>query len=356
MGTFLSKKFLDLHAYTPGEQPQDMAYTKLNTNESPFAPSPLVEEKVREEAGRLNLYCDPECRLLRQRAASLYGVAAANILPVNGSDELLYFAFMAFGDAEHPVAYPDISYGFYSVYAAVNQIPSHVIPLREDFSLDYRDYCGLHENIVIANPNAPTGILLPVWQIEEIVRSNPHNVVLIDEAYIDFGGQSCVPLIHKYDNLLVAQTFSKSRSLAGARLGFGIASSQLVGDLSTIKYSVDPYHVNRMTQAAGIAAMDTDAYYKDNCRSIMENRAYTTRRLEEMGFCVLPSSANFIFARHPRMSGEALYLRLKEKAILVRHFKTARIADFVRITIGTKEQMDILLQAVSQLLDDSDGQ
>lgn len=354
MTSFLSPKFSSLEAYTPGEQPRDMVYTKLNTNESPFAPAVEVEQAVLQESRRLQLYCDPECTDLRKQAAQTYGVAAENILPVNGSDELLYFAFMAFADEQHPVAFPDISYGFYPVYAAVNHVPAHVIPLKDDFSIDHRDYCGLNENIVIANPNAPTGMLLSVAQIEEIVASNPHNVVLIDEAYIDFGGQSCVPLIHKYANLLVARTFSKSYSLAGARLGLGFAQADLIRDLNTIKYSVNPYNVNRMSQAAGIAALQNNDYYRDNCRTIMQNRSYTTVELEKLGFTVLPSQANFIFARSDRMSGNDLYLGLKQRGVLVRYFARPRIDDFLRITIGSREQMDILLASVKALLEEKE--
>jgi histidinol-phosphate aminotransferase len=350
MSRFLSQKHQELEPYTPGEQPRDAQYTKLNTNESPFPPSQAVVEAAAREAGRLNLYCDPECTDLRQKAAALYGLKPENILPVNGSDEILYFAFMAFCDETHPVAFPDISYGFYPVYAAIHHVPAHIIPLKEDFSIDYRDYCGLNQTIVIANPNAPTGMALKPQQIEEILRTNPNNVVVIDEAYVDFGGQSCVPLIQKYDNLLVTQTFSKSRSLAGARLGFGLGCETLIQDLNTIKYSTNPYNINRMTQAAGIAAIETDDYYQKNCQTIIENRAYTTAALETMGFQVLPSCSNFLFAQSDRISGKALYQRLKERGVLVRHFDKERIGNFVRITVGTRAQMDILLMTIESIL------
>jgi histidinol-phosphate aminotransferase len=350
MSRFFSSKHADLEPYTPGEQPRDTQYTKLNTNESPFPPSPAVIQAVTQEAGRLNLYCDPECTLLRQKVAQLYGVKPENILPVNGSDEILYFAFMAYGDETHPIAFPDISYGFYAVYAAIHHVPAHIIPLKEDFSIDYRDYCGLHETIVIANPNAPTGMTLTRAQVEEILKTNPNNVVVIDEAYVDFGGESCVSLINQYENLLVTQTFSKSRSLAGARLGFGIACESLIKDLNTLKYSTNPYNINRMTQAAGVAAVETNDYYLQNAQTIVENRAYTKAALEQLGFTVLPSCSNFLFARHPAISGAALYGELKKRAVLVRHFDKERIDPFVRITIGTKQQMDTLLQAVKTIL------
>jgi histidinol-phosphate aminotransferase len=240
MSRFLSQQFASLTPYTPGEQPRDQQYVKLNTNESPFPPSPGVLRVVAEESARLNLYCDPECTLLRQAAAELYGVEPKNVLPVNGSDEALYFTFLAFGDKTHPFAYPEISYGFYPVYAKLTHVPAREIPLKSGFTVDYRDYLGIKEHIVIANPNAPTGVCLNVGEIEQIVRANPDSVVVIDEAYIDFGGESCVPLVNKYDNLLVIQTFSKSRSLAGARLGFAVGNEELIRDLNTIKYSVKP--------------------------------------------------------------------------------------------------------------------
>ena len=350
MSRFLSGKYATLTPYVPGEQPRDAQYVKLNTNESPFPPSPRVVAAAEREANRLNLYSDPECVLLRQAAAKLYGVEPENVLPVNGSDEILYFAFLAFGDKANPFAYADISYGFYPVYARFCEVPSREIPLKSDFSLDYRDYLGIREHVLIANPNAPTGTCLPLWQIEEIAKSNPDRVVIIDEAYVDFGGESCVPLTKKYDNLLAIQTFSKSRSLAGARLGFGIGNEQLIRDLNTVKYSINPYNVNRMTQAAGVAAMEDDAYYQENAISIMAVRAETTVQLQSLGFTVLPSSANFIFAKSDRIGGEELYLSLKARGVLVRHFTKERIKDFCRITIGTRDQMQILLTNIHAIL------
>jgi histidinol-phosphate aminotransferase len=265
MSRFFSKKFNSLIPYVPGEQPKDMKYIKLNTNESPYPPSPAVSAAVKEEAGRLQLYSDPECTLLRQKASEVFGVDPEQIIMTNGSDEVLNFAFMAFSDCEHPIAFADITYGFYSVFAEINRIPYDIIPLKDDFSIDYRDYLGINKNIVIANPNAPTGLTLPLSEIEEIVRSNKNNVVIIDEAYVDFGAESAVSLVDKYDNLLVTGTFSKSRSMAGARLGFGIGCRELIRDLGTIKYSTNPYNVNRMTAAAGYAALCENDYYLENC-------------------------------------------------------------------------------------------
>ncbi|MEN6636979.1 MAG: histidinol-phosphate transaminase [Clostridiaceae bacterium] len=350
MSRFLSAKYATLTPYVPGEQPRDMKYVKLNTNESPFPPSPRVIAAAEYEAGRLNLYSDPECTELKSAAAKLYGVEPKNVLPVNGSDEILYFAFLAFGDRDNPFAFADISYGFYPVYARFCEVPSREIPLKDDFSLDYRDYLGIAEHVLIANPNAPTGVCIPVWQIEEIVRSNPDRVVIIDEAYIDFGGESCVPLVNKYDNLLVIQTFSKSRSLAGARLGFGIGCEALIRDLNTVKYSINPYNVNRMTQAAGVAAIEDDAYYLENAKTIMEIRAEAMQQLKTLGFTVLPSCANFVFAKSDRIGGEELYQTLKSRGVLVRHLSKERIKDFCRITIGTREQMEILIKNIQEIL------
>lgn len=351
MSRFLSERFASLEAYTPGEQPQDMQYVKLNTNESPFPPSPEVIQAVNAcEVGKLNLYPDPECKNLRKKLAALYGVGEENVFLANGSDDILNFAFMAFCDQSRPVAFPAISYGFYPVYADLYQLPFEKIPLREDFRLEPEDYCGINKNIVIANPNAPTGRAISVADIEKILRSNPEHVVLIDEAYIDFGGESCYRLIDRYENLLVCQTFSKSRSLAGGRLGFALGSRELIEDLNKIKYSTNPYNINRLTMVAAEAAVDSNDYYMNNCRIIAENRAYTVAELDKLGFETIPSVANFIFTRHKTIKGNTLYSHLKSKGILVRHWSKPNIEDYVRITIGSREQMDALLEKVREIL------
>ena len=346
MSRFFSQKYASLDAYVPGEQPKDKKYVKLNTNESPFPPSKSVIDAVSREACELMLYSDPECYELTKKCAELYGVSRDMVLMTNGSDEILNFAFMAFCDKYHPIVFPDITYGFYPVFAELNGIPYERIPLTEDFRVNYRDYVRIGKNIVIANPNAPTGIALPLSEVEEIVKTNPDNIVIIDEAYVDFGAESAVPLVHKYDNLIVTMTFSKSRSMAGARLGFAIANGELIRDMNTIKYSTNPYNVNRMTAAAGIAALSDNSYYMNNCRIIEENREYAKSRLEELGFSVLPTKANFLFATSPHVSGEELYLKLKEAGILVRHFSNERIKEYNRITVGTRAEMDALLSTV----------
>ena len=350
MSRFFSNKFNSLEAYTPGEQPQDKSYIKLNTNESPFPPSPAVIEAVSGEVGRLQLYSDPECKLLVNKFAEVYGIKPEQVVMTNGSDEALYFSFLAFSDAERPIVFPDITYGFYPVFAKLIGIPFEEIPLSDDLSVRVEDYVGIGKNIVLANPNAPTGKCLSLADIERIVASNPDNVVIIDEAYVDFGGESAVSLIEKYNNLIVTGTFSKSRSLAGARLGFAISNKEIVKDLNTVRFSTNPYNINRMTMAAGYAALSENSYYMDNCRTIIENREYTAEALRRLGFEVVPSSANFLFVKSREVSGERLYRDLKAMGILVRHFSGERIREYNRITVGTREQMDALIYAVKLIL------
>ncbi len=352
MSEFLSGKYAALTPYTPGEQPKDSQYIKLNTNESPFPLPPSAVERVAAETKKTQLYSDPESAELTGLTAATLGVKLSEVLMTNGSDEALNFAFMAFCDKNKGMAFPDISYGFYEVFAKLYGIPYRQIPLKADFTVDYRDYLGITENIVIANPNAPTGLCLSRKEVEEILRSNPKNVVVIDEAYVDFGGESCVPLIHKYDNLLVTQTFSKSRSLAGGRLGMAIGCEKLIADLKMMKYSTNPYNVNRLTAAAGCAALEEKGWFENNVKTIQENREYTAKELEKLGFTVLNSKANFLFAKTEELSGERLYMRLKEKGILVRHFTGERIKEFNRITVGTKAQMDSLLCAIKEILEE----
>lgn len=344
MSRFLSQRFAALEPYTPGEQPQDRIYIKLNTNESPYPPSPRVLEAVNaEQVSMLNLYPDPTCGLLRQRLAQTYGVLPENVFVTNGSDDILNMSFMAFCDPDHGIAFPDITYGFYSVYGQLHDIPCRVIPLTEDYRIHVPDYVNIGSNVIIANPNAPTGIALSLEEIERIVQSNPDHVVMIDEAYVDFGAVSALPLLGQYKNLLIIRTYSKSRSLAGARLGFAIGDAALIEDLERIKYSMNPYDINRLTQVAGIACLESDDYYKANAENIISVRDYTKKALEERGFTVLSSDANFVFAKKPGISGRDLYQFLRENGVLVRWFDKERIRDFLRITIGTREQMDKLL-------------
>ena len=351
MSRFLNPQYQNLEAYTPGEQPRDMQYIKLNTNESPYPPAPSVVAAIDgEQVEQLRLYSDPTAKILKEKLAELYGVKTENVFVSNGSDEVLNFAFMAFGG--NGVVFPDISYGFYQVYGDLYGLDCEKIPLKEDFSIDYREYCGKNKMVVIANPNAPTGLSLSVAEIEQIVASNPDSLVLIDEAYVDFGGESCLPLLENYDNLLITRTFSKSRCLAGGRLGYAFASAEIITDLEKIKYSTNPYNINRLTLYLGEATVDAEGYYQEKCAEIIATREWTEKELKKLKFDVLPSKTNFLFAKTDKMDGGELYEKLKKKGILVRHFGNPRICQFNRITIGTREQMEKFVEVVAEILED----
>lgn len=352
MSRFFSSRYSNLTPYTPGEQPDRMQeYIKLNTNESPYPPHEDVVKAAAEAAAGLQIYSKPEWSELTEKLAEINGVEPDQIILTNGSDEVLNFAFMAFADENAPLVFPDITYGFYPVFAELNHIPYDEIPVGDDFAVDPGDYLGIGRTIVIANPNSPTGTYMSLDKIEDIVQLNPDNVVIIDEAYVDFGAESAVKLVDRYDNLLVTQTFSKSRSLAGGRLGFGTGSRELIADLNTIKYSTNPYNVNSMTAAAGLASVMNNDYYMSNCGSIMETRQWTRSHLEELGFEVTDSKANFLFVKSDRIDGEKLYLELKEKGILIRHFTKDRIAQYNRVSIGTMSQMEAFIRAVETILE-----
>lgn len=349
MSNFLSERLQPLEEYVPGEQPQDKKYIKLNTNESPYPPSEkVIDALTSDEVRDLRLYCDPDCKKLKTALAGLYGVKDENIFLSNGSDDILNFAFMAYG--QNGAAFADITYGFYSVFAELHSVEPEIIPLKDDFSLDKEAFKNKNKLVVIANPNAPTGLALSVGEVEEIVASNRDSVVVIDEAYVDFGADSAAKLISKYDNLLVVQTFSKSRSLAGGRLGFAIANKALIADLEKIKYSTNPYNINRLTQVAGLATVNDNGYYMDKCKKIAETREWVSKELEKLGFFVLPSKANFIFAKSDKISGKELYERLKENGVLIRHFEKPRISEFNRITVGSNKQMEVFLTKVKEIL------
>lgn len=352
MSKFFSNKFNTLVPYTPGEQPKDTQYIKLNTNESPYSPSEKAINYACKAAENVQLYSDPECRELVKTAAEKFNISQDEIIFTNGSDEVLNFAFMAYCDDKCPAVFADITYGFYKVFAQINNIKSKVIPLKEDFSIDITDYYNANGTIFIANPNAPTGITMTPKEIELILQNNKDNIVVIDEAYVDFGAQSVVSLTKKYDNLLVTQTFSKSRSLAGGRLGFGIASKEIIRDLNTIKYSTNPYNVNSLTMAMGVGTLLDDEYCMDNCKKVMTTRAWTVNELSNLGFSMTDSKANFIFAKHNKISGKDIYLKLKEKGVLIRHFDTEKLTDYNRITIGSEEQMKIFIERLKEVLEE----
>lgn len=355
MSRFFAENHKYLIPYVPGEQPRDQQYIKLNTNESPFPPSPGVIAALNaDEVSRLNLYSDPTVSSLNQAIANYYRLPVDRIFVGNGSDEVLAFAFQAFCDNRHPLIFPDVTYGCYSVFSDLYGIPYSRIPLDDSFTIRVEDYVDRRENVVIANPNAQTGTYLSPDQIERLVSSNPDRLVIVDEAYIDFGGQTAVPLTEKYDNLLVVQTFSKSRNLAGARVGFAVGAPDLISDLLTIKYSFNPYNINRLSMAAAVEAISDEAYFKRCTDAIRYNREWTRAQLTVLGFECTDSYANFLLARSDRMDGESLYLRLKSRGILVRHFADPRISDYVRITIGSMEQMQALIFAIGELIADGD--
>ena len=351
MSKFLNQAIEAMSAYVPGEQPRDKAYIKLNTNENPYPPAPaVIAAMTAAEVEDLRLYSDPTAKVLKGKLAELYGLQPENIYVGNGSDEVLYFLFRAYG--QRGAAFPDISYGFYSVFAELCGIDATVIPLEEDFTIDPAKYYGQDRFIVIANPNAPTGLSLTLDQIEGILQANPNAVVAIDEAYVDFGGESAYPLTAKYENLIVVRTFSKSRSMAGARLGYALGPKALIADLEKIKYSVNPYNVNRLTLRLGEATVDAEPYYQEKCAAIIATREETAKALKNLGFTVLPSRTNFLFVKSDKIGGRELYEKLKDRGILVRHFGNPRISDYIRMTIGTDEQMDQCLAAIRAILEE----
>ncbi|MBQ6256392.1 MAG: histidinol-phosphate transaminase, partial [Clostridia bacterium] len=321
---------------------------KLNTNESPFPPAPGVAEAVQQAADSLQLYNDLSAAKLTGLLAKTYGVKENQVFVGNGSDEVLAFAFQAFGGGG--LAFPDITYGCYTVWAGLYHLDAKIVPLKDDFSIDPADYDGNDRCVVIANPNAPTGMALPLSAIAEIAESNPDQVLIVDEAYVDFGAESAVALLPEYDNILVVQTFSKSRQMAGARLGFAMGSEELIKDMNLIRFSFHPYNANTLTQAAGAAALEQPEYFEACRQTIMENRAWTKAELEKQGFRVLDSKANFLFVQAPGMTGGEYQKKLREKNILIRYFDQPRIRDFTRVTIGSIAQMEKLIEATKEIM------
>ena len=351
MSRFLSERYSKIEPYTPGEQPKMNNLIKLNTNESPFPPSPNVIKALNEtEISKLNLYSDPDTKEVTDAVAKVMGVSSNQVLMGNGSDEILAFAFQAFCDKEHQPCFADITYGFYPVFCELYGLEPEIIPLKDDLSIDFNDYIGKNKPIFIANPNAPTGLALSLDKIEKILQSNKDTIVLIDEAYVDFGAESAISLIDKYDNLIVSRTFSKSRNLAGARIGFAVSNPELIADMCKMKFSFNPYNLNRLSIIAGKESV-LDIEYFDSCiKEIISTREYTVAELTKRGFSIPDSKANFIFAKHCTLSGEEYFTKLRQRSIIVRHFSKKKIKDYVRITIGSKEQMDALINATDEIL------
>ena len=353
---YWSPRIRELAPYVPGEQPRQSDIVKLNTNENPYPPSPQVLAAVRAAADdRLRLYPPPEADELKAAIATYHGVAADQVFVGNGSDEVLAHAFLGLLDHGRPVWFPDITYSFYPVYCRLYGIPWREMPLDADYAIDIADYCGGEQGgdsggIVIANPNAPTGRALPRAAIAALAAANRDAVVLVDEAYVDFGAESAVALVADHPNLLVVQTLSKARSLAGLRLGFAIGDAGLIEALDRVKNSFNSYPLDRLAIAGGIAAFHDEGYFQAQRQRIITSREMLVRALAGLGFEVLPSAANFVFARHPQRSGRELYDGLRSRAVLVRHFEKPRIAQFLRITVGTEVQHQRLLAALGDLL------
>lgn len=349
---FWSPEVRELEPYVPGEQPKIQNLLKLNTNENPYPPSPKVVEAVQavlhEQAGVLRLYPDPDATALKQAIAKQQDIDVSQVFVGNGSDEVLAHIFKAFFLQDEPILYPDITYSFYPVYSQFFGTKTKEIPLNENFEIDVRDYTQPNGGVIITNPNAPTSIALSLAEIEQVLQANPDRVVVIDEAYVDFGAESAVSLINRYENLVVCQTTSKSRSLAGLRVGFAIAQSHLIAALEAVKNSFNSYPIDRFAIAAAVASFEDQAYFEEQCQKVITSREKLVRDLTELGFNVLPSKANFIFATHSQHDAGQLAQKLREQGIIVRYFNKPRINQFLRITVGTDEQNARLVQTLKQ--------
>lgn len=337
--------------YTPGEQPQGTDIIKLNTNENPYPPSPAVfTQHGKIDVSRFGLYPELSAQSLVNHLAKYHGIKPENVFVGVGSDDVLSMAFLTFFNSGKPILFPDITYSFYPVWAEVYQIPYECPPLRDDFTIDPEDYQRENGGVVIANPNAPTSIGLGLDKLEQIVAANPEVIVIVDEAYVDFGGETALPLIDKYDNLLVVRTYSKSRSMAGMRIGYAMGNEELIGAINDVKESVNSYTMNTESILIGAASLEDEEYFQTNLKKVMETRKRTKTALEEMGFEVKESKTNFLFAAHERIPAKEIFERLKEKNIYVRYFQKDRIENYLRITIGTDEQMDCFLEEIGKLV------
>lgn len=352
MSKYWNDTVKNLEPYVPGEQPKDMKYIKLNTNESPYPPSPKVLEAISEgNNGTLRLYPDPNTDNLRDVVAKYYGIDKDEVFVGNGSDEVLAFSFMTFFSSEKKVLFPDITYSFYKVYAKLLNLKTEIIPLDEDFNIPIEKLCKKSGGVVLANPNAPTSKAVSVDDIKNILESNKDSVVIVDEAYIDFGGTSVVNLIKDYNNLLVVQTLSKSRALAGLRVGFAFGSKELIEGLNRLKNSINSYTIDRIAIVGAIAAFEDEEYFRKLTSKIIKTREETIVKLRDIGFKVMDSKANFVFVSHKTMKAEEIFKELRKKGILVRYFNEPRINNFLRITIGTDEEMKTLIEELKNILD-----
>ncbi|MCX7709813.1 MAG: histidinol-phosphate transaminase [Clostridia bacterium] len=351
MSKYWSETVKNIEPYVPGEQPKDKKYIKLNTNESPYPPSPKVIEAIKAAAGdSLRLYPDPNCDELKETIANYYSLRKDQVFVGNGSDEVLAFAFMAFFNKGRKVFFPDITYSFYPVYAELFGLDYEAIPLDEDFNITLDRFNDENGGIIISNPKSPTAQALPLKDVEAIIKNNMDKVVMVDEAYIDFGGESVVKLIDTYPNLLVIQTLSKSRCLAGLRVGFAMGHKDLIEGLERVKNSFNSYTLDRLAIAGAIEAFKDEAYFQETLKKIITTRERVSKAMKELGFRVLDSKANFLFASHGDISAKVLFQELRERGVLVRYFNKPRIDNFLRITIGTDEEMDSLIKAVKEIL------
>lgn len=352
MSKYWSEITASLIPYVPGEQPKDKKYIKLNTNENPYPPSPQVMSAIKAAAnGDLRLYPDPTCEDLIKAAAEAYGVSRNQVFAGNGSDEILAFAFIGFFSQNRSILFPDITYSFYKVYAKLYNIPYHLVPLDDQFNVPVDKLRASPGGVVIPNPNAPTAKYMPLDSIRDILAHNKDQVVIVDEAYIDFGGESAVKLIDEFPNLLVIQTLSKSRSLAGLRVGVAFGGEELIDGLNRIKNSFNSYTLDRLALSGAIAALQDQSYFHETTRKVIQTRELTTGRLKELGFHVVDSTANFVFITHPKKPAKELFQELRQKGILVRYFEQARIDNYLRVTIGTDEEMDAFIQAVRKIIE-----
>ncbi|KUO71961.1 MAG: histidinol-phosphate aminotransferase [Desulfosporosinus sp. BRH_c37] len=351
MSKYWSKLAAGLEPYVPGEQPKDRKYIKLNTNENPYPPSPKVIDAIKAAVDEnLKLYPDPNGVALKMTLANYYGLNQEQVFVGNGSDEVLAFSFMAFFDPNNPILFPDITYSFYPVYAKVFKIDYELVPLNDDFTIPIDKLLKDNGGVIIPNPNAPTGSFLTLEFIEEILSHNKEKVVIVDEAYVDFGGVSALTLIDKYPNLLVIQTLSKSRSLAGLRVGFAMGHEDLIKGLDTIKNSINSYTLDRLALIGAVEAIKDDEYFQDKKNRIISTREKATGQLSKMGFKIVPSKANFVFISHPTVKAEDLFIWLKEKSILVRYFRQPRIDNYLRVSIGSDEEMDTFIKALGSII------
>ena len=351
MSRYWSAFVHNLQPYVPGEQPKMANLVKLNTNESPYGPSPKVLEAIQMGVSdRLRLYPDPTSHELKQTIADYYKVNTANVFVGNGSDEVLGHIFHALFQHEPPLLFPDITYSFYPVYCQLYKIDYQTVPLTADFQIDINDYLRDNGGIIFPNPNAPTGCVLSVDEIERLLQQNQDSVVVVDEAYIDFGGETAIPLTQKYPNLLVTQTLSKSRSLAGMRIGFAVGHADLIEALVRVKDSFNSYPLDSLAEAAAVAAFRDRSYFKETCDKVIQSRDKVTKGLQELGFEVLPSAANFVFTRHPEYDAADLAAGLRKEGVIVRHFNKRRIDQFLRITIGTPSENQHLLSVIDTLV------